>query len=113
MQKTVHHKITPPVPSVADVERLMLERRAGGYVRARLTKKERKALWMNWLITGVIASVPLAIFIDELIYMIYPQMKVYSSPQQIQWIWAAILFVFCVIGTFLARLAASIITKKR
>jgi hypothetical protein len=112
MAQQLYYKTTPAIPSVAEVERLMLERRSGGHIHVRLTKKEKKALWMNWLITGAIASVPLTIFIDELIYMVYPQFTVYSAPETVQWIWVAVLFVFCLIGTFLARLAARIINKR-
>lgn len=110
MERQLYYK-TPPVPSIAEVERLMREKRAGGHLAVKLTKKEKKALWMNWLLVGAIASVPLTIFIDELIYMVYPQFAVYAASREVQLIWVAVLFVFCLLGTFLARLAARIVNK--
>jgi hypothetical protein len=111
MERQLYYKTAPRVPSVQEVERLMLERRSGGHIPVKLSKKEKKALWMNRLIVSAVASIPLTIFFDELIYMIYPQLAVYSAPAQVQWVWAGVLFVFCLIGTFLARLAASIVNK--
>ena len=111
MERNIYYKTTPPIPSVAEVERLMTEKKFGGHIPIKLSKKEKKALWMNWLLAGAIVSVPLTIFIDELIYMSYPQFAVYSAPEKMQWIWVAVLFAVCVIGTFLARLAARIVNK--
>jgi hypothetical protein len=111
MQRQLYYKTAPRVPSVEEVERLMLERRSGGHIHVKLTKKEKKALWMNWLLVSAVAGVPLTIFIDELIYIIYPQFAVYSAPEKVQWVWVGALFVFCITGTFLARLAARIVNK--
>jgi hypothetical protein len=111
MERQLYYKTTPTIPSISEVERLMLEKRSGGHIHIKLTKKEKKAMWMNWLIVSAVAGIPLTIFIDELIYIIYPRFAVYSAPQQVQFVWVGILFVFCVIGTFLARLAARIVNK--
>ncbi|MFT3826054.1 MAG: hypothetical protein QM731_19185 [Chitinophagaceae bacterium] len=94
----------PVIPDVEDVQERLLKKLRAQPGTVEEVKKKKLLLLVNWMIAAIIIAIPVTVFADEVIYLLYPSFTVYHAPEQVQWDWGILLFLLCIVGTVFCKL---------